>query len=216
MLEDLADLRQTQNSLLETQASMLKDLDDLRQTQNSLLETQNMMLRRLDNVEANFGRMSDDFGRFRGNYAESAAVKKATSIVVGLDEAKTLGLDETTLEVLSPERIRALAREYGSERLAAIPRRLRISLYEADLIMEVARADGTRCYIVVQASYTCDDRNTSRAMSNAGLLTRFTGREAWPAIAGVRTDRRIQPLIDSGEIFWHPLEEDEMEPAEPN
>ena len=169
------------------------------------------MLRRLDNIETGYGRISQDFGNFRGNYAEHAATKSATGIALRLDEAKGLRIDETMVEVLSRDRLRFLARGYGTERLAGIPLGVRESFYKADLIMEVAKTNGETFYIAVEPSYTCDDRDTSRALSHANLLTKFTGKEAWAVIAGVRIDRRIQLLIDGGEVFWYPLEEEEMD-----
>ena len=208
MLKDLADLRQTQNSMLETQAAMLEDLASLRQTQNS-------MLRRLDNIEAQNGRFSDDFSKFRGNYAETAAVKNATNIAFLLNEARDLGIDENAIRVLSVDDLRALARGYGSDRLSAIPRGDRISYYKADLVIEAIRPSGSVCYIAVEASHTCDSRDTGGAIPNAKLLTKFTGREAWAAVAGVRVDWRIQPLIDGGEVFWYSVDENELEPIEP-
>ena len=216
MLEGLAGLRQTQNSLLETQAAMLEDLAGLRQTQNSLLKTQNSMLRRLDNIEAHNGRLSHDFRNFRGNYAETAAVKNATDIALLLNEARDLGLDETAVRVLSGDDLRALARGYGADMLSAIPLDDRRSYYKADLVIEAVRPSGSVCYIAVQASYTCDSRDTDSAVSNAELLMKFTGREAWAAVAGVRVDRRIQPLIDGGEVFWYSVDEDELDPIEPS
>ena len=199
---------QTQNSMLETQNRILNNLAELRQTQNSMLETQNSMLGRLDNIEVRVERMSDDFGNFRGNYAETEAVKNAASIVLDLNEAKGLGLDETNMSVLTRDGVRALARGYGLEKLDAIDRGRKESLYKADLVIEVARkADSSACYIAVEASYTCDERDTRRAVSNADLLTKFTGKEAWPVIAGVRKDGRIQALVNSGEVFWRPLSE---------
>ena len=159
-------------------------------------------------------RLSDDFGNFRGSYAGIAVVKHAPGIAIRLDEAKSLGIDELTPKVLSRDMIRALAGEYGSERLASIPRSERESFYLSDLIIEVAKTDGTTCYIAVEASYTCNGRDTARALSHADLITRFTGKEAWPVIAGVRMDRQIQPLVDGGQVFWYPMEDEEMEPAE--
>ena len=205
MLGDIADLRQTQNRILDEQAS-------LRQTQNELLETQNEILRRLGNLETRFGRLEHDYGNFRGNYAENAARKRAPSIAMYLDESKNLGIDELTISVLSGPDILALAGEYGSDRLASIPRETRRSFYEADLIIRADKTDGSTFYISVEASYTCDGRDTTRAMSHSRLITEFTGREAWPAIAGVRVDRNIKPLISSGEVFWFALEDDDLEP----
>ena len=226
LLTDLAETRETQAQMFETQNQLLADLAETRETQTQMLETQNRILRdldevretfgrRLDNIETNVGRISHDFRNFRGNYAQSAAVKDAVDIVIGLDEAKSLSLDETRVKVLTHEGITALAREYGTERLVAIPRRERRSFYRADLIIEATKADGQTSYIAVEASYTCDARDTDRALSHAALLTKFTGRQAWPVIAGVRIDRHIQPLIDSGKVFWYPLEDEDVGPAEP-
>ena len=228
MRETQNEMRDTQNSMLETQNEMLetqnrilRDLDETRSTQremlriqSEMLKTQSEILRRLDNVEAHNRRLSDDFGNFRGSYAGIAVVKHAPGIAIRLDEAKSLGIDELTPKVLSRDMIRALAGEYGSERLASIPRSERESFYLSDLIIEVAKTDGTTCYIAVEASYTCNGRDTARALSHADLITRFTGKEAWPVIAGVRMDRQIQPLVDGGQVFWYPMEDEEMEPAE--
>ena len=216
LTEDLLALPAQFGVFQETQKSVLEELADLRRAQNSMLEAQNAILRRLDNIEARNGRLSHDFGVFRGNYAETSAVKNATDIALLLNEARALGLDETAIKVLSGDHLRGLVRGYGTDRLSAIPLDHRRSYYGADLVVEAGRPDGSACYIAVQASYTCDGRDTDRAICNAELLMKFTGREAWPAIAGVRTDRNIQPLIDRGEVFWYRLEDDEMGPAEPD
>ena len=212
ILDEQASLRQTQNAMLETQNRMLGDIADLRQTQNELLETQNEILRRLGNLETRFGRLDHDYGNFRGNYAENAARKRAPSIAMYLDESKNLGIDELSIAVLSGPDILALAGEYGSDRLVFIPRETRRSFYEADLIIRANKMDGSAFYIAVEASYTCDGRDTTRAMSHSRLITEFTGREAWPAIAGVRVDRNIKPLINSGEVFWFAIEDKDLEP----
>ncbi len=222
MLETQNVMLKTQGEMLETQNVMLKDLAETRSTQREMLKTQGEMLktqgeilRRLDNVEAHNRRLSHDFRNFRGNYAESAMRKNATDIAILLNEAKSLGIDETSVRVLSDNDLRAAAREYGTEKLAAIPLDERRSFYKADLVIEVPKTDGTTCYIAVEASYTCNGRDTSRALAHADLITRFTGKEAWPVIAGIRIDRQIQPLVDNGQVFWYQLEDEEMEPDEP-
>ena len=229
ILRDLAETRsiqnqmlETQNQMLETQSHILRDLAETRATQNQMretqidiLKTQNEILRRLGNVESHNRRLSNDFGAFRGNYAGVAVVKHAAAIAFSLDEAKSLGIVETEMKILSFQDLLSLAREYGTERLASIPRSERESFYLSDLIIETAKTDGTACYIAVEASYTCNGRDTARALAHADLLTRFTGKEAWPVIAGVRMDRQIRSLVDHGQVFWYPLEYREMEPEEP-
>ena len=201
-VQHLADLQRTQIGVLETQ--------------NTILETQTRMLDRLNNIETRVERMDGAFGNFRGNYAEAAARKNAASIAFGLDEVEDIGLDETRIAILTRDDILTLAREYGSEKLAAIDRGRKESLYKADLIIEVTKkGDSSTSYIAVEASYTCDERDTRRAISHADLLKELTEKEAWPAIAGVRKDNNIQAQIDSGEVFWYPLEDDSLGPDAP-
>ena len=171
---------------------------------------------RVAGVDRRVTRLDRDFGRFRGQYARDTVERNAVSIVIELDEARTLGIDENTVKVLSRDHLQALAKAYGPDRVAAIPRGDRGSYYETDLAIEVQKYDGSVCYIAVQASFTCDDRDTTRAATNAGLLRRFTGKDAWAVIAGVRVDRRIQHIIDSGEVFFYQMEDRDVQPDEPD
>ena len=170
----------------------------------------------LGRIDDNLTRLGNDFGRFRGQYARDTVERNAVSIVIELDEARTLGIDENTVKVLSRDHLQALAKAYGPDKVAAIPRGDRGSYYETDLAIEVQKYDGSVCYIAVQASFTCDDRDTTRAATNAGLLRRFTGKDAWAVIAGVRVDRRIQHIIDSGEVFFYQMEDRDVQPDEPD
>ena len=72
---------------------------------------------------------------------------------------------------------------------------------EAYLIVEVEKVGGESGYIALEASYTCNSRETDRA--------------AWPVVAGVRVDRRIQPLIDVGDVHFFQLEDRGVRPDEP-
>ena len=81
------------------------------------------------------------------------------------------------------------------------------SFRRADLVIAAADTDGATHYIAVEVSYTADERDTGRALRNAGFLSRFTGCPAHAAIASVRNDDRIQHLIDGGQIHWHQLED---------
>ena len=85
------------------------------------------------------------------------------------------------------------------------------SYRRADLIMEATDSDGDPCYIAVEISFTANGRDTRRAMRNAKLLTEFTGRRSYPAVAGLRRDDRIQDLIKSGTVFWYQLDPDVLE-----
>ena len=86
---------------------------------------------------------------------------------------------------------------------ADIPQNHRRSFVRADLVIEVTDSAGAIHYIAVEASYTADQRDTSRAQRNAALLTRLTGHPAHAAIASVRNVHEIQPLIDDGAVYWY-------------
>ena len=77
----------------------------------------------------------------------------------------------------------------------------------ADLIMEARNGDGETVYVAVESSYTVDERDTRRAIRNAGYMTRFTGKPALAAIAGIRQDWEIAATIESGKVFWYQLPE---------
>jgi hypothetical protein len=166
-------------------------------------------------LDRGFTRLSRDFGRFRGQYARHTVERNATDIAIELDESRALGIDENAVRVLSRDDLHTLAREYGTDRLAPIPRSARRRFYGADLVMEVRREGGDSCYIAVEASYTCNTRETTRVVNNVDLLTKFTGKDAWAVIAGVRVDRHIQPIIDSGDVLFYQLEERDVQPDEP-
>ena len=93
---------ETQNRILRDLAETRLTLSETRETQINILKTQNQILRRLGNVEAHNRRLSNDFGAFRGSYAGVAVVRHAAGIAMSLDDAKSLGIDETqSVRVLS-------------------------------------------------------------------------------------------------------------------
>ena len=80
----------------------------------------------------------------------------------------------------------------------------------ADLVIEAMGDDGP-CYIAVEASFTATQRDASRAQRNAALLTRFTGRPAYAVISSVRNDDNATAEVAAGNVWWHELEERDME-----
>ena len=75
----------------------------------------------------------------------------------------------------------------------------------AGAVVEAGGRGGERCYAAVEASYTVNGRDSSRAIRNAGLLTKFTGCRSYAVVAGLRRDDRIQDRVDAGEVFWYQL-----------
>ena len=168
--------------------------------------------RRLDSLEARmdrgFNRLNHDIGTLRGNYAENAVRRQAITIAFGVGDAKGFKFDETTLKPLDRDALVRKASESGM--VANIPQSERASFYVSDFVAEVHDEAGETHYIVVEASYACDKRDTDRAIAHAELLTTFTKKRAWPVIAGARQDDEIQHIVDSGDVLWFRFEQDEF------
>ena len=147
-------------------------------------------------TDRRFERLQNDISNMRADYARRNAI----------DEAEDIALDMgfSLIRALAPSELRAM---YQTGDTAGINVNALRSFRRADLVLEVADGNDASHYIAVEVSYTADERDTGRALRNAGYLARFTGRPAHAAIASVRNDHRIQPLIDGGEIYWHQLED---------
>lgn len=83
---------------------------------------------------------------------------------------------------------------------------VRRSFIRADLVMEVVD-EGQPAYAAVEISYTTDTRDTTRAIRNAGYITRFTGLPCHPGIVGVRRDWETAALVDAGTVRWSEIED---------
>ena len=154
---------------------------------------------RLDGHDVTLKRITDDLGQLKGAHARNAALESAGII------ARDLGLRRT--KSLSQEELQDLIDEADTADLTADALR---SFRVADLIMEAAAKDGEICYIAVQISYTANGRDTTRAIRNAGYMTRFTGKRSFAVVSGLHRDDRIQDSIESGEVFWHQLTAEEL------
>ena len=147
-------------------------------------------------MERRVDRVLGDIGNLRADYARRNAINEAGDIAQDMDFR--------LLHTLTSSDLRAM---YEAGDTAGISRGALLSFRRADLVIAVADGDGATHYIAVEVSYTADDRDTGRALRNAGLLTRFTGCPAHAAIASVRNDDRIRHLIDGGQVHWHQLED---------
>lgn len=165
---------------------------------------------RLDRIDARVDRLSNDFGVFRGSYAENAARKSVDTIAIRVGNAKGIDLDEFTVRTLDGDALKDKARSFAN--LSDIPQGERLSFYQSDLVAEVQDGEGETYYIVVEASYTCDESDTYRAISHAKLLTRFTRKKAYAVVAGVRIDNEIRETVKSGDVFWYEIDDKDLKP----
>ena len=137
-------------------------------------------------------------------------VKNAIARDVAIDEASTiardLGLRRT--KTLTLDDLWELTDRADT---TAIDRADLRSFRRADLIMEATDEAGESCYVAVEISFTANGRDTTRALRNADFLTRFTGRNAYAVVSGLRRDDRITDSIHAGAVFWYQLDPEVMD-----
>lgn len=146
-------------------------------------------------IRRQFQLLRDDVGDLKGSRAEEEAAEDIDFI------AEELGL--SVVRVLTRDDLKALLR---AQPLPDLERGVRHSFTKADLVAEAADESGETRYIAVEASYTVNGRDTDRALRNAEILTRLTGKPAQAVVAGYRLDDRVRARIESGEVYWRELE----------
>lgn len=183
------ELRTDIAELKEGQAELRTDVAELRTDVNELKEGQAEIKNTLKRIET-------DVGELKGNAAYWVALSRYDEILedLNLECVRLLGREDLT----------GMVRGFGANKFESGDRH---SFYRADLVMEATEVqdpDTTR-YVAVEASYTGDHRDTSRAIRNAEILKQCTGHEASAVVASVRNDRDIQPVIDAGTVIWFQL-----------
>ena len=157
--------------------------------------------RRLEALERRLDRQSTDMSFIKGELFERRALRTAEVI------ASEMGL--TRKRTLTGDDIKELIETHDTSDIA--PGRLK-SFHLMDLAMEAVDQEGNPCWIVAEASCTVDMRDTTRALENARLLTRFTGLPARAAVIGIHKDDRIIEQIEAGDVFYCEMDEDELLP----
>ena len=170
------------NQHMETEISELRQFNKEQRQFNQRMETEIGELRQFNKEQRQFNqRMENSIGELRGNTARQVVSTHFIEIAEGMGfQCKGILMRADLVQMLT-----------HSER-DDIPHGDRQSFFRADLVVEATDSDDAMHYIAVEASYTADQRDTSRAQRNAALLTRFTGHPAHAAIASVRNVHEIQ------------------------
>lgn len=152
-----------------------------------------------------------DFQNFRGQFAESATRKKAPSITMSVGNA--IGKRLINKRILTQSDLFEFTQNADISR---IPYNHIIGFHETDLIIEAYNLqdrDDT-CFIAVEASYTCDQDDTDRALRHAAILRGFTGKPVYPVVSGVRIHDAVKDNVNGGgedSILWHKIDEEELD-----
>ena len=156
--------------------------------------------RRFEANDGRFVQLLTDIAPIKAAHARNAAVREADLI------AEDSGL--RFVRVLNDSQVAELARLGPAAGIAKNELR---SFRRADLLVEGRDAAGETCYLATEISFTVNGRDTTRAIRNARLLTRFTGRPAYAVVAGLRHDQRIEKRLEAGEVSWYQLDPQTLE-----
>ena len=153
-------------------------------------------------TDARIDRILDDLGLIKGRVVIYAAQAHHEFILeeLGFNFVKMLPRDEIVSMLRDAD---------AAGDIAFSDRR---SFYEADVVIRVTDSQDAIHYVVMEASFTADRRDTNRVVRNAEYLTRFTGCPAHPVIVSLRNDREIQPLLDDGTVHWYQITEQDLLP----
>ena len=201
--EDLLQLPARFDAFVEEQKQHNDRMDAFIERISAFVEEQRRVNDRMDR---RMDRFNNDIGQVKGGHARWSTIHEAPSIVLGLNLERSLGLKyirDVTMAELAAMAHNAAGGDISTNELRSFSR--------ADLVIEIEDASGDTCYLAVEASFTATQRDASRAMRNAALLTRFTSQPAHPIISSVRNDRNAQAEIAAGNVWWHELEERDME-----
>ena len=175
--------------------AFVQEFEAFAREQNAFVREQNAFVQeqraQTANLRERADRAENDMGALKGDFARTRTVQDARNIAydLGLEFVRTLSSDE----------LRDMA---GN----TLPRDVGRSFRNADLVIETT--DGTDIsYIAMEISFTADLRDCDRAIQNAGLITSFTGKAAQAAVANVRNDREAPEAVESGAVYWRPLED---------
>ena len=221
IVEIRAEIAEIQKTIVEIQKTIAEMQKDIAVIQKEIIEiradiieirAEIVELRRdLTAMHRITQRQQSDFQNFRGQFAENTTRKKAPSITMAVGSA--IGKRLLNERVLTQADLSNFTKNADISR---IPYNHIISFQEADLIIEAYNLqdrDDT-CFIAVEASYTCGQEDTDRALRHAAILRGFTGKPVYPVVSGVRIHDAVKASVNGGgedSILWHKIDEEELD-----
>ena len=167
----------------------------------------------LREVVATLERHSEAIAEIRSDVAElKTDVSGLKTDVAELKGFATMGAAERRYDAI------AFEMGLGASRLLSIGEVFQLATHEAagefspsvlesfkncDLVIVANSPIEGECYIAVQVSRTVDHSDIDRAITHSQMLTRFTGRPAYPAVAGMERAGVTERRLASGAVHWH-------------
>ena len=215
-------------------AQMDRRLDQVDRRLDGIEGDIKIVKRDIDGLGEAFRREVRAQSSFRGNYAQSAAGKDVLE-VAGLF-ADLRGVKRTVTGQVGRARLTTWLRENRDE-VEALGLRSRAwrTFLQPDVITWVrdlfADDDADpEFYIAIEASYTADAEDILKVTDHAKILRAATGLDAYPVVAAVMLDDKLDPEMESRlyydvELFieannadaalWYRLDSADLRPSEP-
>lgn len=146
-------------------------------------------------IETSLRRIDNSIGELKGNTARYVVAAHFGEI------PNLLGLEFQ--DSLSREQLRQLIGPVGRNISSVGDWQ---SFIRADLVLIATNPDGETYYIAVEASYTADERDTTRARRNAELLHSLTGHPCHAVIASVHNVQEIEAELNGSGVCWYQLD----------
>ena len=168
--------------------SVDRRLDALTESVSALAEHAKVADRRLESLEEGMAVNNRHIGEMKGRFMERDVSDNAALIASDMGLVWQKSLDRQEVVALVDEAVR-------NGKAAGIPTNHLRVLRRADLIMEAADEQSQTAYIVVEISWTAAERDTERAIRNAGYVALFTGRTTYAAVASVHIDKEVADML---------------------
>ena len=200
LTRELLELPQTVADLAATVHELSSEVKTTSAAVKELTNTVNELANELRATNRRLDRLQDDVGWLKGRIIYDI-VRDDAALIAG-----DMGF------VLERILVRAdLRRLTEGQDLSDLPRGEARSFHRADLMMQVVDNAGNPHYIAVEASFTVNGRDSRRALRNAELMTRFTGRPAVAAVAGVRYDWNLKEPVESEQLYCYEIPSEDLE-----
>ncbi len=194
------ELRAGQEELRSGQEELRSGQEELRSGQEELRSGQEELREAVTRIERNVQAIRDDIGPLKAAHAANGA-RKATyriCLALSLQPVAILSEDDLAKIIYEADTTGVSANELDS-------------FLGADAVIQALDQNGATHYVAVEASYTADERDTRRALRNAGFLARFTSMPSHAVVAAQRIDERIRPVIDAGDVHWRQLTDSDFQ-----
>jgi hypothetical protein len=183
-------------------------MDQLTVRMDQLTERMDQLAHRMDQLAEGQEIIKNDIGAMRTQMGD---IRGRIVYDITRDEAPLLANDLGLyyIAILSRRDLMNLTQDIDTGDIE--PNDLK-SFHRADAVIQATNPDAETVYIAVEASFTVNGRDTSRARRNARYLTRFTGIPAIPAVAGVVIDHHIRDALASEQLFWYEIPLGDLQP----